>query len=115
MKFRIIYLFIIGFSIQLVISQNNANRNTSDWTRNSFPSAKHKDESYIPLGGEMRGQRVNYFGISPANPNFMIMAGNMWMQGFVSNNGKDFKPFNTEAGWSGNTFGFSPYCFDFDR
>lgn len=82
---------------------------THGWVQNSFPSKKHKDGNYIRFSGEMRGQRVNYFGVSPANPNFMIMSGNMAGQGFVSSNGKDFKPFGTEAGWCGNTFGFSPH------
>ncbi|GAB1308524.1 hypothetical protein KH5_12070 [Urechidicola sp. KH5] len=97
-----LFLTLSCCTFQVALSQG-------DWVRNSFPSAKHKAESFIPYGGEMRGQRVNFFGISPANPNFMIMSGNMWIQGFVSNNGKDFKPFSTEAGWSGNTFGFSPH------
>lgn len=109
-----IQLFVLLFAtIQISIAQNNAQRNTGNWIRNSFPSAKHKAESYIPYGGEMRGQRVNFFGVSPANPDFMILAGNMWVQGFLSDNGKDFEPFTTEAGWSGNTFGFSPHNGNF--
>ena len=88
------------------MGQNNT---SNDWIQNTFPSEKHKAEDYLPFAGEMRGQRVNYFGVSPANPDFMIMTGNMAGQGFVSTNGKDFTPFGTEAGWCGNTFGFSPH------
>lgn len=96
-------LFTLGTTV--VAQQNNSNA----WTQNSFPSEKHKSENYIPYAGEMRGQRVNFFGVSPANPDFMIMAGNMAGQGLLSTNGKDFYPFGTEGGWCGNTFGFSPH------
>lgn len=93
----------------LCFNEQTIGQNTEGWMRNSFPSEKHRAGDYTPFGGEMRGQRINFFGISPANPDFMIMTGNMAGQGFVSKNGKEFETFGTEAGWSGNTFGFSPH------
>jgi len=96
-------------SILVCINDQVIGQSRAGWTRNSFPSEEHKTGQYIPFGGEMRGQRVNYFGVSPANPHFMLMSGNMAGQGFVSRNGKDFESFGTEAGWCGNTFGFSPH------
>ncbi len=99
------YILLLFFNSKAIAQLNN----TNSWTQNSFPSAKHKAEGYTPFTGEMRGQRVNYFGVSPSNPNFMIMTGNMAGQGFVATNGKDFRSFGTEAGWCGNTFGFSPH------
>lgn len=101
----VLFLFMGQFSM----AQNDSVYTEGVWVRNSFPSERHKEGDYIPFGGEMRGQRMNFFGVSPANPDFMIMSGNMVGEGFVSDNGKDFKPFGTPAGWSGNTFGFSPH------
>ena len=74
------YILLLFFNSKAIAQLNN----TNSWTQNSFPSAKHKAEGYTPFTGEMRGQRVNYFGVSPSNPNFMIMTGNMAGQGFCS-------------------------------
>ena len=49
------------------------------WQRISFPSSEHKNdrENFPMYCGEMRAQRVNYFGVSAQDPHFMLSATNM--------------------------------------
>ncbi len=84
-----------------------------DWQRITFPSEKHANNDAFPeYAGEMRGQAPNFFGVSPANPLFMIQACNMKGQTLVSNNGMDFRPSGNKSGRIGTTFGFSRHDGD---
>lgn len=81
----------------------------SIWTKISFPSEKHVAEGFLPYAGESRGQAENFFGVSPANPNFMIQAGNMRGQTLVAQDGTNFFASGNISGKSGTAFAFSPH------
>ncbi len=99
------------FALVLLLAALSSARSAfaESWTRITFPSEKHKNDGFLEYGGEMRGQKVNFFGVSPANPNFMIQAGNQVGQTLVAQDGVNFFPSGNKSGRAGTAFGFSPH------
>ena len=83
------------------------------WTRNTFPSPAHKahPELFPPGQGADRGEWLTCFGVSPADPRFMLHIFDIGPATY-SSDGKYFQPAELPHERSGVTVAFHPHNGD---
>ena len=80
------------------------------WIRNTFPSPAHKahPELFPPGGGADRGEWLTCFGVSPADPRFMLYTFDIGAAAY-SSDGRYFQPAELPPESAGVTAAFHPH------